>query len=309
MTDLLLRRGLKLAHLRLLAALGETGQIGLAAARLGLTQPAASRLLAEAERIAGHPLRRREGRGIALTEEGAALARRAARVLIEIADAGREMDEIAGGAGGAVRIGSVTGPAMDRVLPMLRSARLSLPDLSIEVEVGTSDLLGDMLAAGRLDLAVARLPAGHDPALFDMELLGPEPVALLVRAGHALLLGPQPTPEALMRYDWILPGEGAILRETVLTRLAELGLSRPPGRIATSSFLLTLALIGRSNAIAPLAASVAARFAGEGSPYRVVPLDLGIQVAPFGIITRASGRLTPAAQRLRALLRRPPEEA
>ena len=64
MTVDLLRRGLKLSHLRIVAALGEAGQIGLAAARIGVTQPAASRLLAEVERIAGHPVHRRAGRGI-----------------------------------------------------------------------------------------------------------------------------------------------------------------------------------------------------------------------------------------------------
>ena len=50
-TDLL-RKGLKLSHLRLMAGLAETGQIGLTAAQMGIAQPAASRLLAEVERIA-----------------------------------------------------------------------------------------------------------------------------------------------------------------------------------------------------------------------------------------------------------------
>ena len=92
---MLLRRGLKMAHLRLLAALGATGQMGAAAGRMGITQPAASRLMAEVERISGAVLHQRTGRGLVLTPGGAALARRAGQVLIEIEDAGRELAEIA----------------------------------------------------------------------------------------------------------------------------------------------------------------------------------------------------------------------
>ena len=86
-TDNFLRRGLKLSHLRLLAALSDTGQLSLAAARMGVAQPAASRLLAEVERITGQPVHTRTGRGLTLTPMGQALAHRATRVVTELRDA------------------------------------------------------------------------------------------------------------------------------------------------------------------------------------------------------------------------------
>lgn len=299
-----LRRGLKLAHLRIVAALAETGQIGSAAATLGITQPAASRLLAEVERITGQAVHLRAGRGVSLTPEGAALARRAARVMTEIKLAARELTEIADGAQGHVTLGAVTGPALDRVLPALRTARLALPQVTVEVEVGTSDILAEQLLSGRLDFALARLPAvGGD--LFDMVPIGPEPVSLVVRRGHRLAGVAELLPTALMEFDWVLPGPGAILRQTVLARLAQLGLPQPPGRLATSSFLLTLAMLQQSNAIAPLATAVAGRFAREtDAAYAVLDVDLGITVAPYGLLTRAGGRPTPVAERLRAMILR-----
>jgi DNA-binding transcriptional LysR family regulator len=306
--DSLLRRGLKLGHLRMVAALSDTGQIGLAADRLGITQPAASRLLAEVERITGHAIHARTGRGVALTPEGVALARRSARVLMEIEDAGRELTEIAQGSGGHVRLGSVTGPALDRVLPALRAARLAFPQVSVEVVVATSDILGDQLLAGRLDFALARLPDRGDPALFDLRLMASEPVSLMVRRGHRLASVPDLRPEDLMAYDWVMPGPDAILRRTVLARLRALGLPDPPGRVSTSSFLLTLALLQQTNAIAPLARAVADRFAADpAAPYAALPLDLGIEVEPFGLVTRAGSRLTPAAERIRDLVLSDPE--
>jgi DNA-binding transcriptional LysR family regulator len=297
-TDALLRRGLKLSHLRLMAALAEAGQLGLAADRLGIAQPAASRLLAEVERIAGQAVHLRTGRGIALTPMGEALARRAARVVMELRDAGREMAELAGGGAGHVRIGSVTGPALDRVLPALRTARLALPQVTTEVVVAPSDLLGQQLLAGRLDFALGRMPEGMETELTLSAPLGVEPVALMVRRGHRLARSGRVEPEELMDFDWVMPGPEALLTRAVMDRLAELGLPQPPQRLATASFLLTLALIQQSNAIAPLARSVCDRFAGKDSPYVILPVDMGIVVEPFGLLTRTGAILTPVAARL-----------
>lgn len=301
--DSLLRRGLKLSHLRLLSALAETGQLGLAADRMAIAQPAASRLLAEVERITGQPVHLRTGRGITLTPMGQSLARRATRVVTEIRDAEREITEIASGGSGHVRIGSVTGPALDRVLPALRTARLALPAVTAEVIVAPSDLLGQQLLAGRLDFAIGRMPDGLDGQLVLSDPIDVEPVALMVRRGHHLAMQPSLTPTDLMAFDWVMPGPEALLTRAVLDRLQALGLPTPPQRLATASFLLTLALIQQSNAIAPLARAVCDRFsAAPDAPYVILPLDLGITVAPFGLLTRAGAILTPVAQRLAAMI-------
>ena len=296
---MLLRRGLKMAHLRLLAALGASGQMGAAAGQMGITQPAASRLMAEVERIAGAVLHQRTGRGLVLTPGGVALARRAAQVLIEIEDAGRELAEIAGGMGGRVRLGAVTGPAMDRVLPAMAALRAAEVPLQVEVVVATSDVLCAQLLAGRLDFALARLPLGEEASRLRFVHVGSEPVRLLVRRGHPLLGKSAFGTAALMAHDWVMPPADSILHRTVVDRLRLLGLPEPPGMLATSSFLFTLALLQQSDAIAPLARAVTDRFAGDArAPYAVLPVDLGIEVAPFGLVTRLGAGLTPAAQRV-----------
>ena len=298
-TDNLQQRGLKLSHLRLLAALGETGQIGAAADRIGIAQPAASRLIAEVERIVGGPVHERTGRGIRLTAVGEALSRRAQRVQMELRDAARELAEVAGGASGHVRIGAVTGPALERVLPMLRAARMSHPGVTVEVTVQPSDLLCEQLLSGRLDFAIARLPDTPDRALLDFRAIAGEPVQLMTRRGHPLQYKADLAAQDLLAFDWVMPGPDSILGRTVLARLRALGLPQPPQRLSTSSFLLTLALLQQSNAIAPLASAVATTFAaGDDAPYRMLKLDLGIEVEPYGLITGQGMALTPAAQRM-----------
>lgn len=301
----LLRRGLKISHLKLMQALGRTGQVSAAAAALNISQPAASRLASEAESIIGAPLYLRTGRGIALTHVGAALAARAGRVIREMDDASREIAEMARGAAGRVSIGAVTGPAIEHVLPAIRHARLSLPNVSIEIEVGPSDTLGAMLLEGRLDFALARLLPGQDGALFDIVPIGPEPVSLVVRRGHPLLREASLPAEWLLDYDWVMPASGAILTTMVQRALEARGLPLPSRRLNTASFLLTLATIGQTNAIAPVASAVANAFSGQsGAQAGIAELrtDLALEVEPYALMRRADHRLTPAAQQVYALL-------
>jgi molybdate transport repressor ModE-like protein len=292
-SDNLLRKGLKISHLRLLSALAETGQLTQAAAGIGISQPAASRLVAEVERIIGHPVHERAGRGMKMTLLGRALAERAQRIRIELDDAARDLAEMASGGVGQVRLGTVTGAALDRVLPALEAERLAHPNVSFEVVVAHSDALCDQVLAGRLDFALGRMPEGPQAEGLAYAALEAEPVALIARAGHPALTGGL---AQVLAQDWVLPEAGSLLTRTVLARLQALGLPAPRLRIATASFMLTLALLQRSDAVAAVSRSIARQFAGLG--LAELPQDLGIVVEPYGMIARQRVALTPAAQRL-----------
>lgn len=290
-------RQLKPVQLRLLAELHLAGALGLAAARIGIAQPAASRLLADMEAALGIPLHERHGRGLRLTEVGAALARRAARIQIELSDAAREMSDAATGRAGVVRVGAVTGPALSLVLPALTDLQRTYPEYRAEVSVATSVHLCDQLRNGELDFALARL--GPEETQLDAQVVAKEPLSLVVRRGHPLLVRPKITADDLMRHDWVMGEDETLLTQTVLMRLAELGMPVPQRRISTSSFLFTLALLNQTDAIAPLATPVVDSLSGNPSvPFVSLPIDLGLTVAAFSVITRGGSKLTPSAQRL-----------
>ncbi len=290
-------RRLKPVQLRLLAELDHTGALGVAAARIGVAQPAASRLLAEMEEALGLSLHERQGRGLRLTQVGQALARRAARIEIELSDAAREIVEAATGRAGVVRVGAVTGPALSLVMPTLIALQRQLPDFRAEVTVATSTTLSDLLREGRLDFALSRLNPGETQ--LEAQVLAIEPLSLVVRRGHPLLVRPILSLDDLLAYDWVMGDDATLLTQTVISRLTELGLSLPQRRISTSSFLFTLALLNQTDAIAPLATPVVDSFAGNPSvPFVSLPVDLGLTVAPFSLVTRAGAQMTPSAQRL-----------
>jgi DNA-binding transcriptional LysR family regulator len=294
-----MRRGLKMTHLRLFTVLAQTGQISAAANALAISQPAASRLAAEAERIAGARLYERTSHGIALTAAGTAFANRAKRMLLEVEETERELTEILKGNTGKVNIGTVTGASVEHVLPAIRQARLHLPKVTVNVEVSTSDVLAPALLEGNLDFILARLPKDHDPRLFEARFVGPEPISLIVRRGHPLLRRPEVAMERLMEFDWVLPLEGALLRTTLEATLLARGMSLPRKVLNTSSFLMTIVTVNQTNAIAPIATSVARFFSsqsGMGSAIAELAVDLPLEVEPYALITMAGRELTPAAK-------------
>ncbi len=301
----LVRRGLKFSQLRLLAALREHGRIGAAAQQAGITQPAASRLLAQLDGLVGAPLYERHARGVTLTEAGRILADEACAALRGFDLAGQRIGQVVSGVRGHVRVGSVTGPALEILLPAIRAARDILPEIDPSVTIDTSDKLGELLRAEEIDFYIGRIPEGADARPYALREIGPEPVALIVREDHPLV-GVDPLDlDQCLSHIWVMQPAGGLLRRTAETYLLAHGHRLPDRVVGTTSQLFTLALVQDSNAIAPLARAVADFFiarGGLGSRLARLPVATDMQVPDYGLITRAPLDLTPAALRLYGLV-------
>lgn len=295
---------LKLRHLHLLAALGRVGTLGAAAESLRITQPAASRLLAEIEALVGEPIFERLPRGLRPNAYGEIVIRRARVVVAELGAAGDEVEALRQGLGGTVAIGVVTAPAVDTVAGVLTDLQQTRPDLQITVEVETSLPLVRALLDGKLDFVLARIPEEVDASLLDYREIGPEALVFLVRDDHPRLAAASLRFADLVEQSWVMQPPGTLLRRRVEIAFRRAGL-RPPMRVLnTSSALLTLAVIARGGVIGAVTASVAALFSASG-PFRVLaPIDQveGIQVEAFGLIRRRDRPLSPAAEAVYAVL-------
>ncbi|WP_319775365.1 LysR substrate-binding domain-containing protein [Breoghania sp.] len=304
--DELIRRGLRLSQLRLLLALSETRQVSSAAAQVAMTQPAASRLLSDLEKMVGSRLYNRHARGVTLTAAGKALAEQARQTLRGLDAVQQKIAAIESGERGAVRIGSVTGPAVQLVLPVIRELRVTYPEIELSVLVDTSNRLGDALLAGDLDFYIGRVPDGMETHAVALNEIGPEPVSLIARLEHPLSRHPNPSVEDCLAYDWVMQPEGGLLRRTVEAYLLRNGY-RPPERIlSTSSMLLTLAIICETNAIAPIARSAANFYASPNAfGGRIRCLDAGkdMAVVPYSLIYLRGVEPSPAVHRVRQLIR------
>ena len=306
-SNALVRKGLKFSQLRLLAALRELGQIGAAAQHVGLTQPAASRLLAQLEELAGVALYTRHARGVVLTEAGRVLAEQAASTLQGLDLANERIGQLVRGARGLVRVGSVTGPSLELLLPVLREARLAYPEIELAVEVGTSDRLSDLLLNRELDFYIGRIPERADAGVYELDVIGPEPISLVVRLGHPLVRQDRLQLRDCLDYDWVTQPPGGLLRRTAETYILKQGLPLPKRVLGTSSTLFTLAMLNETNAIAPLARAVADFFIARGalgSRLARLPVAEDMQVGDFGLVRRAGEAVSPSTERLLQMLRR-----
>ncbi len=301
----LVQRGLRLPQLRLLIAVADLGQISGAAAQVGMTQPAASRMLTELERTTGAQLYERHPRGVVLTAAGALLARSARTALHDLDVAFDEMSLLGRGVGGLVRIGTVTGPGLELILPLIRDMRVTYPDIGFEVMVDTSDKLAEALFAHRIDFYLGRILSNTNPRDVTAQPVGPEPVALIVRKDHPLMHRSPVTLADTLAYDWVMQAPGGLMRQAVEAYLLNAGLQPPQRTLSTSSLLLTLGIISDTNVVAPVARSVADILVSPtrlNSDIRILDVAPDMAVAPYALICRRNSDHAPVVARILSFL-------
>ena len=294
-----LKSGLKLSHMRVIVALHDHGQISAAAQVLNVSQPAASRMIADMETILGVPLCNRLPRGVELTPYGLALARRARAVLLELREVNREISDLKTGKGGAVFLGAVTAPAIELAVPAIRKVRRDFPRIEISVQIETSGVLARELLASRHDFIIARIPDDLNPRLFEARVIGIEKACLIVRCGHPLADGRTVETEQLSVYDWVFQPGGSLLRRTIERIFMSYNAPLPDRILNTTSLLLTLVMVAQSDAIAPVALDVA-KFInaqdGLAGAIEILPIPFEIDVQPYSLIMARNRALSPASK-------------
>ncbi|MCB1382990.1 MAG: LysR family transcriptional regulator [Notoacmeibacter sp.] len=295
---------LQLRDLRLIEAISVTGQLALAAERLSMTQPAASRLLAAIEQTIGSRLFLRHPKGMTPTAVGEVLARNAAAILNDLDETLREVDAVGLGRAGTVRVGAVTGAAVAFVVPAVRQLKRDALGADVHVDVAPSDALIDGLMRGEYDFVLSRVPPGTDARQFSIRRGRVESISFLVRSGHPLACGKNPDLDELAGYELVIQASHTPMRQAVEEAFVNRHVPLPKEIVNTTSLLVMIAYLASSNAIAPVSREVAELFgpAGIGSTLQVISIDDPIIVHPYHLISRRNHVISPLAARLRSLV-------
>ncbi|HJE64639.1 MAG TPA: LysR family transcriptional regulator [Alcaligenes faecalis] len=265
-----LSRRIRLRHLELLAALGEHASLKHAAEMMGMSQPAASKLLLEAESLVGTTLYERSNRGVLPTAAGAALVLRAQRFLGLVDGLGEEVQVAKRGAKGRVRVG--VSPACGAVIPgALAAMRAAAQDVVLRIEEGSSASLLERLRDGRLDCVLGRVLDSQDLEDFDTLHLYNESIVMVAEPQHPIFSKSTVDWEDALSYEWVLPPQGAPLRRTLAFWLARQGFQEPRCLLESTLTLANLAVL-RENQALVLLGSISARQFSEQGVVRVVPL-------------------------------------
>jgi DNA-binding transcriptional LysR family regulator len=283
---------LRVRHLTVFLAVARAGTMKRAARGLHLSQPAVSKLIAELEWIFGAAMFERSKTGVTLTECGQALARRADTVLNDLENAGIEIESIARGQVGCVRVG-VLPVAEARIMPAaLLALREQAPRLTIRIREGTRPFLISALRQGEIDCVVGRLSDRADERDLNSEKLMQMPIKIVAAVSHPLTRVRHLSWSDLARYSWILPEQDAPIRAVIDQHFSENGVVPPTPVIESTSLRLNYAILSITEMIAvmPQDAAIDYEKTGQLGGLRV---KIGDRLPAVGVITRRSS--TPLA--------------
>ena len=294
LSDAALLMRLRTRQLLLLEGLGRERNLGRAAAALGMSQPAATKLLQQAEETLGVPLFTRQARGMEPTATGEVLIRYARQALVDFGFAREQMAALRSGLRGRLRLGTVPGALPQLLAPALADYKRQHPRVAVSLLVETSDVMLGLLERGDVDLVLGRPTEGHHEDELEIRPLLAEPQVAVVRGGHPLLAQEKVELADLVRWPWILQPPGSPQRSRFESALREAGLHARLDITETASTVATTVLLEASDMAAIMPASLAAHYARLGV-LRELPLQLPLQVPSLHLITRRHRELSPAA--------------
>lgn len=144
-------------HLQALVAVAEWGSFLAAGDELGFAQATISQQIASLEKSLGHPLFTRHGgaKAASMTAFGEAMVRHANTLLVQMELATRELDGIAEGTEGTIRIGTYQSASVSLLPHIVNKLHKERPALNIEVvESYQLDEMHQGITTGYLDVAL-----------------------------------------------------------------------------------------------------------------------------------------------------------
>lgn len=292
---------LRMRQVALLLAIGEHGTLRKASAELGLTQPAATKMIQELESALGQRLFERVGRGQRLTPAGTSVLRYFRGLRGSFESMSRELAELRQGSAGRVSVGSIMAPSPTLLTQAIIALKKAYPLLSVEVTLDTSDRLFELLREGVLDVAIGRIRDAHRADDYAFDPLENEALSVVVGVHHALGQKKSVKFSALLDYPWILQPTGSPMREVLEQEFRMLQAATPKGLIETASILTTTNLIAETDMVGVLPQSIAATYARHGL-LKILPCLIQHKMEAFGSITRKDRPLSEAARYFLAAL-------
>ena len=294
---------LKNRHLVLLADLGELGSLTRAAARAGISQPAATKALAELEAIFQAPLFVRGGARLVPTDLGHQAIVRAQRMLQEFKAWGREADATRSGLSGHLHIGAVpyvSGDLLARLLARLHREH----GIASTLTRATSDQLGKALASHELDCIIGRASSIVGGDAYRHEHLYTQTPTLIAHPSLARRLAKRkPDWAELAQMNWILPSPATPTGIIVAQLFAQAQAVPPVPIVQTYSLDIIAGMLREDPTLLSILPESTANDMARRGDIGIVNWDLGWKLPPVTLISRK--RETPlwAEERLAEVLR------
>jgi DNA-binding transcriptional LysR family regulator len=288
-------RRLKLHDLRVLIAVVEAGSMVKAADRLGTSQPAVSRSIAELERALGVRLLDRGRRGIEPTPTGRAFIGRGIAAFDELKQGVRDVAFLADPAGGELSVGASMVIAAGFVNAVLDRITREFPRMTFNLLAADGETIVRALRDRIVDLAIVRMvtPIADEHVL--AETLYEEPHVVVAGVQSKWARRRSLKLADLINEPWTLPPPGSTYASFFVEAFRAAGLDYPRASISayTNPVRSAVAAEGRFLTIVP---ESEVRFAGKNMVLKPLPIELPTMRLPTGIVTLRNRTLSPTAQ-------------
>lgn len=294
---------LKLRQLRLLVAVGRQGNIQNAARELGISQPAATKMIQDLEIDFEVKLFERTNRGVVPTAFGETLIRHGKLIFAQISNAAQELDDLSEGNSGRIVVGTLLAASPTLIPAALDRLLSDRPKVAIKIVEGTNEVLMPALLSGEIDMVVGRLPSHRHRSKIVQEKLFDERVLAVVGPQHPLTGQANVSFGQLAGFGWILPPVETTLRRQTDQYFVRQGHYVPSVAIESVSYLANRSLLRSRDYVGLMPAHVASLDIANGLLAAIdwaVPFGAG----PVGVSHRGEQSLSPAGASFLEALRR-----
>lgn len=290
---------MKLVALQALVAAIEEGSLRAAGRRMGVSQPALTKLVRELEVELAAPLLERHSQGVRPTAQGQVLFEHALKVARELTSATDQIQQLGGQMRGELKVAAVPVAMMLLIPETLRTFSQAFPDIQLRVseELFVEQL--QKLRNGEVDLVVGGIPEGLPSGEFVTETLMDTRMVVVARRGSRHARARKLA--ELSSAHWVYTGNSA--QTGYASRLFEVnGLPAPPVGAMVNSTLALLALLGSGDLLGLMPEQIASHPLGQDIA-RVPLEEPGLPLA-VGTIVRSDSVVSPAIRQFTAHLQR-----
>jgi len=290
-------RRLRLRDLHVLLTVVQCGSMTKAAHRLGVSQPAISKSIADLESTLHVRLLDRGPQGVEPTLYGRKLVRRGLAVFDELRQGVGEIESAADPNVGEVRIGCPETVAATLLPTVIERLSERHPKLVLHVaQLNPITLEIRELRERNVDLMIGRVAPAFTEDDLRVEILFRE--RLVVVAGTQSEWARRRKLELadLVSAKWILYPPHQVATLLIDEAFRAQGLDPPEPSIMTYSFYLREKLLMSRDYLSAVPASMLRAFNSRGVSVKALPIDLGVNPRPMAIITLKNRTLSPAAE-------------
>ncbi|MGI4813088.1 MAG: pca operon transcription factor PcaQ [Janthinobacterium lividum] len=233
----------KLRHLQCFVAVMREGSLQKAADSLAISQPAASKTLAELEELLGVRLFERGRNGAAPLHAAQVFQRYATACLGALREGIDVVTHEQGQRSGRLRLGLLPTAAGSWFADAISEFSTVWPDVTVEIVTAPNADLLERMHDAALDLAIGRVVEPAALAGLTFEYLRGEPLCVVVRNGHPLTRATRLTGSELADYPLVMPSGGTIIRQSADRLMREFGLAGRAANIEILSVSVGRALV------------------------------------------------------------------